>query len=105
MDQKSIWINIVMFAIALIYFIIPPKKRNYFYGYRTFKSMKSEENFIKINKKCSQLLFLFVCISIAINLILYLLNKETYTEALMIGALALSILGTQIYILRNKKLN
>ena len=100
MDQKSIWINIVMLVLALIYFIIPPKKRNYFYGYRTFKSMKSDEDFSKINKKASQIFLLYISLATIANLVMIFIFNKTITQELMLGAIALIIITIQAYIIK-----
>lgn len=43
-------ISIIILAVSLIYFFFPPKKINYLYGYRTARSMKSDNRWEIANK-------------------------------------------------------
>ena len=46
--------GIVLIVLGFILFFFPPKKRNVIYGYRTYRSMKSEEAFHFANKLFSE---------------------------------------------------
>jgi uncharacterized membrane protein len=98
MTEKTIWATAIFLGIAIFYFLFPPKKRNWFYGYRTFKSMESEETFAKVNKKASFFLFIFSIFSISINMIVVLIWHLDYTVLCILTSLILCIISTQIYI-------
>ena len=46
--------GILLIFIGFVFFFFPPKKRNGIYGYRTSRSMKSEEAFTFANKLFSE---------------------------------------------------
>lgn len=43
-------ISIMLLLVSFIYFLFPPKNINYFYGYRTRRSMKSKTHWSLANK-------------------------------------------------------
>ncbi|MGO3182506.1 MAG: SdpI family protein [Aequorivita sp.] len=43
-------ISLMLLIVSIIYFLFPPNKINYLYGYRTRRSMKSDENWKVANK-------------------------------------------------------
>ncbi len=49
-------ISLLLLGISTIYFLFPPGKINYFYGYRTPRSMKSKERWEVANKMASKLM-------------------------------------------------
>jgi uncharacterized membrane protein len=64
----------------MVFKFIPPKSINFFYGYRTNKSMLSKENWIKGNKLSSKILFLGSIMCSVFSIILYFFfgaKKET----------------------------
>lgn len=85
---------IFMLIIYFIYFKYPPKKINYFYGYRTKRSMKNNENWSFANKYAAKLLINFSVYSFFIPPFLYFLYpKNNFLITIIIhSALILSVL-------------
>lgn len=46
----EIFVSILLLIVSAILFLFPPKKKNYFYGYRTKKSMKTIKNWKFANR-------------------------------------------------------
>ena len=67
---------IFMLIIFFVYFKYPPKKINYFYGYRTRRSMQNNETWSFANKYAAKLLINFSIYSLFIPLFLYFLYPE-----------------------------
>ncbi len=101
MTEKTILATAIFLALTFFYFFFPPKKRNWFYGYRTFKSMESEETFVKVNKKASFFLLVFALITTVINFIFVSLWHLDYTIFSILMSLILCVISTQIYIKKN----
>lgn len=85
---------IFMLIISFIYFKYPPKKINYFYGYRTKRSMKNNENWSFANNYAAKLLINFSVYSFFIPPFLYFLYpKNNFLITIIIhSALILSVL-------------
>ena len=62
-------------------FKYPPKKINYFIGYRTFKSMKNEKLWKVANQYCGKL---WIMIGITLLVITFLLSMFIYLKFLTI---------------------
>ena len=67
---------IFMLIIFFIYFKYPPKKINYFYGYRTRRSMQNNETWSFANKYAAKLLINFSVYSFFIPPFLYFLYPK-----------------------------
>lgn len=67
-------IPFMMIIIGYIMYRFPPKKINYFIGYRTRKSMKSKKNWDFANKFCAKLWFNTGLVMLVITIVLLLLN-------------------------------
>tara|TARA_B110000003_G_scaffold271561_1_gene305949 strand:+ start:387 stop:737 length:351 start_codon:yes stop_codon:yes gene_type:complete len=67
---------IFMLIIFFVYFKYPPKKINYFYGYRTRRSMQNNETWSFANKYAAKLLINFSIYSLFIPPLLYFLYPE-----------------------------
>ena len=52
----------------------PPKKINYFIGYRTLQSMKNENNWNFANKYCGKAWIIIGIIMLIMTVVLFLLN-------------------------------
>lgn len=49
-------ISLLLLGVSLIYFLFSPKKINYFYGYRTPRSMKTEVGWKVANKMAPKMM-------------------------------------------------
>jgi uncharacterized membrane protein len=72
----------VLFLAGLISRIFPPKKINWFYGFRTLKSMKSQEAWVAANQYSSRLSIYLGGILVTIGL--FSLFVGPLTDGLMI---------------------
>lgn len=71
-------VGIIFIITALILFRFPPKKINWFYGYRTIKSMKSQEAWDFAQRYSSRLLLFsgFILLIIACCALLFPVYNE-----------------------------
>lgn len=74
-------IILILLGISLIFYLFPPPKINYFYGYRTKRSMKNIDNWKLANKMAAKGMLTVM----AINLVLSLL----FTQILELSSLKL----------------
>lgn len=49
-------ISLLLLGVSIIYFLFPPRKINYFYGYPTRRSMKSSERWKTANKMAPKMM-------------------------------------------------
>lgn len=84
--------------IAIIYFLIPPKKVNHIYGYRTSKTLQSNEIFQYANKYASRYFLLISNINSTLNLLLILLGIviPSIAVATTIGSIAAVVILTEM---------
>jgi len=79
-------IPILILVIGYLMFEYPPKKINWFIGYRTRKSMKNEDDWKFANQYCGKLWIKTGLIMLVMTLILFVLfylNIIKYTENLL----------------------
>ncbi len=83
--------------VSIIFKILPPKKINYLYGYRSSRSMKNICAWNLANKYSSTLMIIFFSVLFVISYILELLNFsfEIFMLVLMVLAFALIIILTE----------
>ena len=74
MSYEIFILPLLTISIGYIMFNYPPKKINHFVGYRTFRSMKNENNWIFANKYCGKSWIIIGIIMLIITIILFLLN-------------------------------
>ena len=82
-------IYIIPMLITLIGFLMykrPPKKVNWFVGYRTRKSMKNEKVWEKANRYCGKLWIIIglimIIVTILLNIIVYF-KKILFSETIL----------------------
>ena len=103
---SNIFIPLIMIVVGIILFLMPPKKINSFYGYRTRRSMQNNETWIFANKFSGKIMFfvgiILLIISIIITNILYdeeTLNfggNEIFILIFQLPILILAIIPTEI---------
>lgn len=71
----------VIFLLPVIYFLVgllmkmyPPKKINYFVGYRTRKSMRNKKNWDVANKYCGEIMIKLGFSLFLISLLIFILS-------------------------------
>lgn len=67
-------IPFILIILGYILYRFPPKKINFFYGFRTKMSMKNKKNWDFANKRLAKLLFITGLVMVVITTILFLLN-------------------------------
>ncbi|MEM0942201.1 MAG: SdpI family protein [Bacteroidota bacterium] len=84
---------ILISLVALIIFkIFPPKSINSWYGYRTIKSMKSDQKWSFAQNYSANIGLVVVVLALLIQLSLYLiLGKKSLTDLLTLGVWLLSM--------------
>lgn len=83
---------ILLTAVALLFYLFPPKSINRFYGYRTSKSMENDENWKKANQIASKIMLLQMICFLFISLLFDWLNYENNIVLLILFFLSIGIL-------------
>ena len=86
-------------VIAIVFKVLPPKKINYLYGYRTSSSMKNIENWNVANKFSANLMLTSMLLLLFVSYILDLQNIEATNW--LIGLLIIAI-GIMIFLTEKK---
>lgn len=103
-------IFIIPLLIVLIGYLMnkyPSKKINYFIGYRTFNSMKNENNWKLANQYCGKLWFKIGLIMLIISILLFIFNLLkiiTFTENMLSIIVLIQIIPLliSIFFIENK---
>ena len=103
-------IFLIPLLIILIGYLMnkyPPEKINYFIGYRTFNSMKNENNWKLANQYCGKLWFKIGLIMLIISILLFVLNLLkiiTFTETMLSIIILIQIIPLliSIFFIENK---
>ena len=77
-------IILILLGIGLIFYLFPPPRINYFYGYRTRKSMKNKENWKFANQLAAKGLLLIMTINLALSLLFTEIFKLSSFEVLAV---------------------
>ena len=103
---------IPMLILLVGYFMYkyPPKKINWFIGYRTRKSMKNEEDWKCANQYCGRIWIITALIMFVLTLILFVmfyLNIIGYTENTLaiLVLIQVAIIILPIFLVENKLKN
>ena len=89
-------IHLCVFVAGLMLRILPPKKINWIYGYRTNRSNKDERSFKFANLISADLLMLFSFITFVISILVGLIFKNINLFWLVFIGLGLTIIITEI---------
>lgn len=98
----SVFISFLFFIAGLIQYLLPPKTINHFYGYRSPRSMKNQENWNFAQPMNAKALMytsiIYLTMSLVINLILEYLfpSLDTYYIVPII-LVVLTIIGMFFY--------
>ena len=82
-------IPILITLIGVLMYKRPPKKINWFVGYRTRKSMKNEKVWEKANRYCGKL---WIIIGVAMVMVVLLLNILFYLRIIIFSETILTII-------------
>jgi len=82
-------IPLLMLFIGMLLLKMPPKKINFFIGYRTKKSMKNEKNWNFANQYCGKLCIKLGLLILLISILIFLL---TYFKLLILTEISISII-------------
>lgn len=76
---------VLIMVVGFLLLKYPPKKPNWFIGYRTKNSMKDKESWREANKYCGKLFTIFGFIELGFSLILLVLSflSMEYSETLL----------------------
>jgi uncharacterized membrane protein len=84
-------VSVVFLLAAIITYIFPPKKINYFYGYRTSSSMKSKETW-DFAQKYSSIQMMFLAVTMFVISIVFSVFHLKETQNLIVGLLVLLLI-------------
>ena len=87
-------IPVLMILVGIIMFKYPPKKINFFVGYRNVNSMKDKERWDFSNKYCGKLFTIVGLIMLIVDSLLFLLFKlesVNYTENVLLIIVILQV--------------
>ena len=95
---------LILLFVSVVFKILPPKKINYLYGYRTSSSMKDIEAWKIANKYSATLMILLftVLTFLSFGLELLNINSEILMLILMVSAFAITIILTERKLKANK---
>jgi len=95
----------VLLVIAWLTKIFPPKNINAFYGYRTSRSMRSEEAWKEANKYSTEVMIRLALSTILVQVITYLLIEDELAVLLPAGFLVLGLIVLVFLTERHLKMN
>lgn len=84
----------LLLILSLLYKKFPPGKINYFYGYRTPRSMKSQEAWDCANKYSANALVVVAILTLLVQTIAYLVIRGEQSILWASGALIIGIITT-----------
>lgn len=87
---SNIIIPVIMIVSGITFFLIPPKKINSFYGYRTRRSMQNNETWEFAHKFSGKIMFI---VGILLLIVSIIVTNELYDEN------TLNFGGNEIFIL------
>ncbi len=87
---------IIVFIVALLFYLFKPKKINSLYGYRTKKSMKDKESWDFSQKYSSKIFLSFSILLLILQLLMYLIFG--YKEFIGIVLILIFVIGSIILI-------
>ena len=99
---SNLVIGPLLLILSLIFKAFPPKNRNWLYGYRTVRSMKSEEAWEASNKYSLDMMVWIAVITIICQVVTYLLFEPA--TALLISCSVMCILLVGIIVVVEKYL-
>ena len=82
-------VPIILVIVGLIMYKFPPKKINFFVGYRTNNSMKNDENWEFANKYSAKLLFICGCILFVLSLLVHIPFYNSSEDVLTVLSIVL----------------
>ncbi|HHW58524.1 MAG TPA: hypothetical protein GXX15_12985 [Clostridia bacterium] len=86
----------LLIGVVLKYF--PPKKINYFYGYRTEFATKNEDVFKEANRYSADLFILFSILLFVINVIMFIFNVSSAIMGISFGIYIIPLFISIIYL-------
>lgn len=100
-------IPLLTILVGYLMYKYPPKKINFFIGYRTYKSMKNKEIWEFSNKYCGKLLIIIGIIMLVITSLIFMINYLKlieFTENIlsMLILCEVMMLVISIFIVENK---
>lgn len=90
MILTNLVIGPLLLILAIIFKAFPPKKRNWVYGYRTHRSMKSQESWDAANKYSTELMLWVAIITTIFQIVFYFIF--TPSTALLLAASIMCVL-------------
>ena len=93
---------LIILIVCFIVKIFPPKKINFWYGYRTKKSMKNIENWNRAQKYSTNLTIYILIVLLILQILIYMLfGSNVVTELIIVFLL---IVGMLIMIYKTEKM-
>lgn len=95
----------LMLLFASLFFFFPPKKVNYLYGYRTFRSMKSQEAWNFANRFSAKYLLgvsLITCLMQAFALTFFPVKKALFFSSVFLVVSLISVFPVTERMLQKK---
>lgn len=96
----------LLLTISLLYKAFPPKKINYLYGYRTSRSMKSEQAWQVANKMSAHLMMWASLLTCAAQAVLYATGMSVvsymgWSSGIMVVALLATLPPVETHLKKN----
>ena len=103
MTDLALFLGVLMLVVIAIVHLFPPKKINYLYGYRTPRSMKSQQHWDFAQPYSNKRMFEYALFLIALGLLLLLIQPEPEVNVIA-GLIALVGMPFYIFIRTEKAL-
>ena len=102
---SNLAIGPLLLILSLIFKAFPPKNRNWLYGYRTTRSMKSQEAWDAANKYAMDLMVWIAIITIILQIVLYFVFAPANALITACIIMCLLLVGTLFVVERYLKEN
>ncbi len=105
MNESAVFpliLGLILILVGIIFVYCPPKGINYLYGYRTFKSMKNEENWNVAQKLSSRYLLVLGIVILVFGVLVYFNNWNETSTAIITFILLVGGILIQFYLIEKR---
>ena len=100
--ENNIWLQLIIgpaiLLIAIIFKLFQPKKINYLYGYRTSRSMKSQEAWKAANRMSANAFLISALIVVTVQSVLYFVVETGIQIGITSAVLVILLAGSMPYV-------
>lgn len=96
----------IVFIVSLLFYLFPPKEMNAAFGYRTWRSKRSQQHWQVANRTASKVFFAFASLALLTGLALLLIDRkdlELIPTAIIFLGLLITLIITERKLAKIKK--